>query len=141
MQNRLSDWFLVNNADNDNVRTWLRRHEYNGLSFFKHLSRPPTATVELFIGKSMQTDNNEILSLPVKKSRQCANESHLAEGVQRPKKRHLQNAPDHIAKRQFERAAPVHKTEQAPRKAWATLIRPATLSLTASVHMQHTSQD
>ena len=45
--------FLVNNTDKDNVRTWLQRHEYNGKPFLKHSSRPPTATVELFNGKSI----------------------------------------------------------------------------------------
>ena len=68
-----------------------------------------------------------------KKKRQYANESHLSEGIPQLKKRHLKNAPDQAAKRKCERAAPVHKTEEAPRKTWATLIRPATLSLTASV--------
>ena len=50
------------------------------------------------------------------------------------KKRHLKNAPDHDAKRKCERAAPDVKKEQAPIwTARATLIRPAALTLTASV--------
>ena len=58
--------FLVNNTDKDNVRTWLQRHEYNGKPFLKHSSRPPTATVELFNGKSIPMNKNEIVSSPTK---------------------------------------------------------------------------
>ena len=47
-QIRLGHWYLPNNEHNDNVETWLKRCSYNGISFFKLQSQPPTATVELF---------------------------------------------------------------------------------------------
>ena len=47
---RIGEW-SSSQADKMLVEQWLQRHSYNGKTFLKHKTRPPTATVELF--KSM----------------------------------------------------------------------------------------
>ena len=57
---RIGEW-SSSQADKTLVQQWLQRHSYNGKTFLKHDTRPPTATVELFRGVAAFT-------LPVRES-------------------------------------------------------------------------
>ena len=52
---RLGEWSSSQDVQRPSVKQWLQRHSYNGKTFLKHDSRPPTATVELFNGVAATT--------------------------------------------------------------------------------------
>ena len=50
----LGNWYVQyrpKSCHNENVRNWLMRNSYDGLSFYKHKKQPPTATIDLFGNK------------------------------------------------------------------------------------------
>ena len=56
---RIGEWCSSHDVEKTTVKQWLKTHSYNGITFFKHENRPPTATVELFKSVLASTQNQK----------------------------------------------------------------------------------
>ena len=54
---RIGDCIRRHNSQFITVKAWLQTNSFNGISFLKHVARPPTASVESFRGVTESTTN------------------------------------------------------------------------------------